>query len=61
MSNLDLYVDKYCQKEEVPADVAKTHAIVRGVAEYYENVDRNKISVSEIKAGCGAASGGDCK
>ena len=55
MNNFDLYVDKYCQKEEVPAEVAKTHAIVRSVAEYYENVNRNKIAVSEIKAGCGGA------
>lgn len=59
---LDRYLTGYCQKHNIDAETAKTHSIVKSVAEYYEHVNDGKISVTEIKAGCGgAATGGSCK
>lgn len=59
---LDRYLTGYCQKHKIDAETAKTHAMVRNVEEYYKHVNDGKISVSEIKAGCGGAEmGGDCK
>lgn len=55
------FVKRYCIKHKCTPEEAKTHAIVKNVMNYYEHVNDGKISVSEIKAGCGAASGGDCK
>ena len=55
------YIKRYCRKHKCTYEEAKTHAMVKNVMEYYEHVNDGKISVSEIKAGCGAASGGDCK
>lgn len=63
MTDMELYLEKYCRKEECSADVAKTHAICREVAEYYENpACYNIATITRINAGCGGAiSGGDCK
>lgn len=59
MTDMELYLEKYCRKEECSADVAKTHAICREVAEYYENpACYNIATITRINAGCGAASGG---
>lgn len=60
---LDRYLIGYCQKHNIDAETAKTHSIVKSVAEYYEHVNDGKISVTEAKEfGCGGASvGGDCK
>lgn len=56
------YVDRYCVKEEVSPKVAFAHSVVRNAYEYYQDAEKKKISVSEIKAGCGGAElGGDCK
>lgn len=60
---LDRYLTGYCQKHKIDAETAKTHSIVKSVAEYYEHVNDGKISVTETKEfGCGGANlGGDCK
>ena len=55
------YVDRYCVKHEIDRETAFTHSVIRNAFDYYKHVNDGKISVSEIKAGCGAASGGDCK
>lgn len=59
--SLDRYLVGYCRKHKVDAETAKTHAIVKSVAEYYEHINDGKISASEIKAGCGGAEMGECK
>lgn len=68
MTKLQEYIEKYCKKHEVTPEEARSHSVVKAVAEYYETVNIGKIgtidgeiSVTEINAGCGAASGGDCK
>ena len=63
MTNLETYLYSYCQKHKIDAETAKTHSIVKSVAEYYEHVNDGKISVTETKEfGCGGVSvGGDCK
>lgn len=63
MTNLETYLSAYCQKHKIDAETAKTHSIVKSVAEYYEHVNDGKISVTETKEfGCGGVSvGGDCK
>lgn len=39
-----------------------THALVKEYARYVEDIEKGKISVTEINAGCGGAElGGDCK
>lgn len=60
---LDRYLIGYCQKHNIDAETAKTHSIVKSVAEYYEHVNDSEISVTETNEfGCGGASvGGDCK
>lgn len=58
------YVDKYCVKHEIDRETAFTHSVIRNAFEYYENAEKGKISVTEVKAGCGGAGaemGGDCK
>ena len=55
------YVDQYCVKHDIDREAAFTHSVIRNAYEYYENAEKGKISVTEVKAGCGAASGGDCK
>lgn len=49
------FVERYCIKHKCTQEEAKTHAIVKNVMNYYEHVNDGKISVSEIKAGCGGA------
>lgn len=62
MTNMELYLEKYCRKEECPAEVAETHAICREVAAYYENPSRYNVNKTTIAFGCGGAvPGGDCK
>lgn len=69
MSEIDQYIEKYCKKHEVTPEEARSHSVVKAVAEYYETVNIGKIgtidgeiSVTEINAGCGGAElGGDCK
>lgn len=46
---LDRYLTGYCQKHKIDAETAKTHSIVKSVAEYYEHVNDGKISVTETK------------
>lgn len=60
---LDKYLEGYCRKHEIDAETAKTHAIVKSVAEYYKDAEKGKISVTEVKAGCGGAGAemGECK
>ncbi len=57
------YVDKYCVKHEIDRETAFTHSVIRNAYEYYENAEKGKISVTEVKAGCGGASAeiGECK
>lgn len=55
------YVDGYCVKHGVARDTAFLHSVVRNAAEYYRHVNDGKLVVTEINAGCGATSGGDCK
>ena len=53
---LDRYLIGYCQKHKIDAETAKTHSIVKSVAEYYEHANDGKISVTETKEfGCGGA------
>ena len=69
MSEIDQYIEKYCKKHEVTPEEARSHSVVKAVAEYYETVNIGKIgtidgeiSVTGINAGCGGAElGGDCK
>ena len=62
MTKLQEYIEKYCKKHEVTPEEARSHSMVKSVAEYYEHVNDGKISVTEINAGCGGAElGGDCK
>lgn len=69
MSEIDQYIEKYCKKHEVTPEEARSHSVVKAVAEYYETVNIGKIgtidgeiSVTEVNAGCsGAELGGDCK
>lgn len=59
---LDRYLIGYCQKHKIDAETAKTHSIVKSVAEYYEHVNDGKIGLVKLDAGCGGAQiGGDCK
>lgn len=64
MSEIDQYIEKYCKKHEVTPEEARSHSVVKAVAEYYETVNVGKIgtidgtidgeiSVTEINAGCG--------
>ena len=60
MSKIDQYIEKYCKKHEVTPEEARSHSVVKAVAEYYETVNIGKIgtidgeiSVTEINAGCG--------
>ena len=60
MSEIDQYIEKYCKKHEVTPEEARSHSVVKAVAEYYETVNIGKIgtidgeiSVTEINAGCG--------
>lgn len=57
------YVDKYCVKHEIDRETAFTHSVIRNAFEYYENAEKGKISVAEVKAVCGGASAemGECK
>ena len=55
------YVDKYCVKHKIDRETAFEHSVIRNAFDYYKHVNDGKISVTEIVAGCGAASGGDCK
>lgn len=55
------YVDRYCTKQEIDRETAFTHSAIRNAYEYYENAEKGKISVTEIKAGFGVESEGDCK
>lgn len=58
MADIDVYIESYCKKEKVDAETAKTHAIVKEVAKYYKDAKKGKITVEEIKAGCGSAGQG---
>lgn len=60
MSEINEYIEKYCRKHEVTPDEARSHSVVKAVAEYYETANIGKIgtidgeiSVTEINAGCG--------
>lgn len=54
------YVDRTCQKHECDIETAFTYSWVRNAYEYYKSAEEKKISVSEVKVGCGAAMG-ECK
>lgn len=54
------YVDRCCQKHECDVETSFTFSWVKDAYEYYKDAEEKKISVSEIKAGCGAAMG-ECK
>ena len=54
------YVDRCCQKHECDVETSFTFSWVKDAYEYYKGAEEKKISVSEIKAGCGAAMG-ECK
>ena len=63
-SNTDFrrYTDRYAAEFNLTTEQALTHSVIRNAAEYYENAEKGKISISEVNAGCGAASiGADCK
>jgi len=63
-SNTDFrrYTDRYAAEFNLTTEQALTHSVVRNAAEYYENAEKGKISVSEVNAGCGAATiAADCK
>ena len=56
---IEKYLEGYCKKHKTDAETAKSHAIVKEVAQYYENVGKGKISVSESTSN--AAEMGECK
>lgn len=58
--NFKSYVEKYCHKHEVTVEEALTHSIVSSAAEYYEEVELGKQSVSKSSVGAGAEMG-ECK
>ena len=47
------YVDRYAAEFNLTTEQALTHSVIRNAAEYYENAEKGKINVSEIKVGCG--------
>lgn len=56
------YVDRYARQYDLTLEQALSHAVVRNAAEYYENAEKGKISVTEVNAGCGSATiAADCK
>lgn len=60
--NFHRYVDRYAAEFNLTTEQALTHSVIRNAAEYYENAEKGKISISEVNAGCGAASiAADCK
>lgn len=61
MDKLDEYIQRYCTKHEISREEAESHVVVKEYAKYVKDAEKGKISVTEINAGCGAASGGDCK
>ena len=63
MTKLQEYIEKYCKKHEVTPEEARSHSVVKAVAEYYETVNIGKIgtidgtidgeiSVTEIGGNC---------
>ena len=60
--NFRRYVDRYAAEFNLTTEQALTHSVIRNAAEYYENAEKGKISVTEVNAGCGAATiEADCK
>ena len=60
--NFHRYVDRYAAEFNLTTEQAFTHSVIRNAAEYYENAEKGKISVTEVNAGCGAATiEADCK
>lgn len=57
---IDKYLEGYCRKHKTDAETAKTHAIVKSVAEYYESVKDGKISVTKATSTQDAIVG-ECK
>jgi len=57
------YVEKYSRQYGILISEALKHSVVEEAAKYYmQNPKTDYVSVSGLKAGCGAAeSGGDCK
>ena len=58
MAEIDEYIEKYCVKHKISREEAEKHALVKETAKYYEDANKGKISVTEIKAGCGSAGKG---
>lgn len=64
MTKLQEYIEKYCKKHEVTPEEARSHSVVKAVAEYYETVNVGKIGTiddtidGEISV---AEIGGNCK
>ena len=54
------YVDRCCQKHECDVEKCFTFSWVKNAYEYYKTAEQKNVSVSEVKAGCGAAMG-ECK
>ena len=62
MDAFEKYLQGYCEELKIDRETALQHAVVKEVGKYYENAEKGKISVTEVNAGCGAATiGGDCK
>ena len=60
--NFHRYVDRYAAEFNLTTEQAFTHSVIRNAAEYYENAEKGKISVTEVNAGCGSATiAADCK
>ena len=56
--NLELFVNKYCQKHEVSQEEALTHATVKAAAEYYALEEKRARDIIRVQDG---VSGGDCE
>ena len=54
------YTDRYAAEFDLTTEQALTHSVIRNAAEYYENAEKGKISVTEVNAGCGGAIAGGC-
>lgn len=57
---LEKYLEGYCKKHKTDAESAKTHAIVKEVAKYYEHVNDGKIGVTKATSTQDAMVG-ECK
>lgn len=40
MSDYEVYLERYCNKRNIPREVAETHLIVKLIKKYYEKISK---------------------